>query len=140
MLADQIRKFPFIPVIGDGSYRLQPIHGDDVARCFVSSLGMPESVGRCYDLCGIDRFTFLQLIAIIGRVLGRSSVTTVKSPLGLIKALVPFLQKIPAFPLTSDQLQMLLEESICDGAWRRSFPFEPVRFEAGIRGYLKRLT
>jgi NADH dehydrogenase len=138
MLADQVRKFPVIPVIGDGSYRMQPIHADDVARCFVQSLGMPETVGQTYELCGPDRFTYLQMLATIGRALGKSSVTTVKSPLGLIKSVVPFLQKIPAFPLTSDQLQMLIEESICDGAWRKTFAFEPVRFEAGIREYLRK--
>ena len=138
MLADQVRKFPVIPVIGDGSYRMQPIHADDVARCFVQSLGMPETVRQTYDLCGPDRLTFLQMLTVVGRVLGKSGVTTVKSPLGLIKSVVPFLQKIPAFPLTSDQLQMLVEESICDGAWRKTFTFEPIRFEAGIREYLKR--
>ena len=78
------------------------------------------------------------MLTVVGRVLGKSSVTTVKSPLGLIKSVVPFLQKIPAFPLTADQLQMLIEESICDGAWRKTFTFEPIRFEAGIREYLKK--
>lgn len=138
MLADQIRKFPIVPVIGDGSYRMQPIHADDVARCFVQSLGMPETVGKIYDLCGTDRLTFLQMLSVVGKVLGKKGVTTVKSPLGLIKSVVPFLQKIPAFPLTSDQLQMLIEESICDGAWRKTFTFEPIRFEEGIREYINK--
>ena len=34
MLAAQLRLAPVMPVIGSGSYRLQPIHADDVARCF----------------------------------------------------------------------------------------------------------
>jgi NADH dehydrogenase len=99
---------------------------------------MPETVGQTYDLCGPDRLTFLQMLSVVGKVLGKSGVTTVKSPLGLIKSVVPFLQKIPAFPLTTDQLQMLIEESICDGNWRYTFTFEPVRFEEGIRAYVKR--
>ena len=136
MLADQLRKFPLIPVIGDGSYRMQPIHVDDVACCFVQALERPETVGQVYDLCGPDRFTYLQMLEVIARVLGKSGVTTVKSPLSLIKLVVPFLQKIPAFPLTSDQLQMLLEESICDCSWQKTFDFQPIGFEEGIRGYL----
>lgn len=136
MLADQVRKFPVIPVIGDGSYRIQPIHADDVARCFVRALAMPETVGETYELCGPDRLTFLQMLDAVGRALGKNRVRTVRSPLGLMRAVVPFLQKIPAFPLTSDQLQMLVEESICDCAWRKTFDFDPVRFEAGIREYL----
>jgi hypothetical protein len=35
-----------------------------------------------------------------------------------------------------DQLQMLLEENICDGCWRNTFDFEPIRFRDGIREYL----
>ena len=136
MLADQLRKFPLIPVIGDGSYRMQPIHVDDVACCFVQALERPETVGQVYDLCGPDRFTYLQLLEVIAKVLGKSGVTTVGTPLGLIKLMVPLLQKIPAFPLTSDQLQMLLEESICDCSWQKTFDFQPMGFEAGIRGYL----
>ena len=136
MLADQLRKCPLIPVIGDGSSRMQPIHVDDVARCFVPALERPETVGQVYDLCGPDRFPYLQLLEVIAKVLGKSGVTTVGTPLGLIKLMVPLLQKIPAFPLTSDQLQMLLEESICDCSWRKTFDFQPIGFEEGIRGYL----
>ncbi len=136
MLAGQLRMLPVVPVIGDGSYRLQPIHVDDVARCFVRSLEMPETIGCSYELCGPDRFTYLRMLEVIAKVLGKSGVTTVKSPLSFIRLVVPLLQKIPLFPLTSDQLQMLLEESICDCSWRRTFDFQPVRFEAGIREYL----
>jgi len=32
---------------------------------------------------------------------------------------------------------MLLEESICDGTWQDTFGFEPLRFEEGIRAYLR---
>ena len=138
MIADQIRKFPVVPVIGDGSYRMQPIHADDVARCFVQALERPETVGQIYELCGLDRLTFVEMLNAVARALGKSGVTTLRSPLGFMKAVVPFLQKIPVFPLTSDQLQMLIEESICDGAWRKTFTFEPVRFEAGIREYVNR--
>ena len=138
MIADQVRKFPVVPVIGDGSYRMQPIHADDVARCFVQALERPETVGQTYELCGPDRLTFVEMLSTVARALGKNGVTTIGSPLGLMKAVVPFLQKIPAFPLTSDQLQMLVEESICDGAWRKTFTLEPIRFKAGIREYLKR--
>lgn len=138
MLAGQVRKFPIIPVIGDGSYRMQPIHADDVARCFVHALGMPETVGQIYELCGSDRFSFVELLNLVARTLGKSAPVTVKSPVGIMKAVVPYLQKIPAFPLTSDQLQMLLEESICDGAWRRTFSCEPIKFSEGIKEYLRK--
>ena len=43
MLAGYIRSFGAVPVIGDGSYRLQPIAATDVARCFALALAMPET-------------------------------------------------------------------------------------------------
>jgi NADH dehydrogenase len=36
-----------------------------------------------------------------------------------------------------DQIQMLTEESICDGVWRNTFSFAPQRFEEGIAAYFK---
>jgi NADH dehydrogenase len=138
MIADQIRTLPAVPVIGDGSYRLQPIHADDVARCYTMALALPETAGKTYELCGTDCLTYDQMVDTIGWVMGHSKVTTVHNPLLLMKLVVPFMQKLPFFPLTMDQLTMLLEESVCDSEWRSTFDFEPVRFEDGIHGYLKK--
>lgn len=136
-LAHQVAKLPAVPVIGDGSYRLQPIHAGDVARCFASALEMPETVGQTFELCGMDRLSYLELLDVIGRVVGRRKVRKVRIPLGLMEALIPRLQHFSFFPITMDQLRMLLEESICDGSWRETFRFEPVGLEEGIRAYLK---
>jgi NADH dehydrogenase len=135
-LAAMISKLPAVPVIGDGSYRLQPVAGDDVARCFALALEMPETIGKTYELCGSTRLSYNDLLDTIGRVLGKSPVTKIPSPLGLMKLMVPLFQHIPAFPITMDQLLMLIEENICDGAWRQTFNFVPQEFESGIRSYL----
>jgi NADH dehydrogenase len=137
MLADQIRKLPFVPVIGDGQYRMQPIAVQDVARCFAMALGMPQTVGKSFELCGADRLTYLEMIDTIATVLGRSSPVKMKNPLLLMKLATSMLQQFPLYPVTMDQIQMLTEESICDGSWRETFGFEPVRFSEGIASYLK---
>jgi len=137
MLAGYIRSFPAVPVIGDGTYRLQPISADDVARCFAMALEMPVSTGKTYELCGPDRLRYVDMLDAIGRALGKGHVTKIYNPLPLMKVVVPLLQRFSFFPLTMDQLTMLIEESICDGGWRETFGFEPERFEAGIARYLK---
>ena len=58
MLAGQLRLTPVMPVIGSGTYRLQPIHADDVARCFALALEMPETIGQSYELCGNNRLSY----------------------------------------------------------------------------------
>jgi len=137
MLAGYIGSLYFVPVIGDGTYRLQPIAAQDVASCCALALEKPETAGKTYELCGKDRLTYLELVDAIGRALGKPSVLKVKNPLFLMKLVTPLLEGFPFFPLTSDQITMLLEESICDGSWRETFGFEPTGFEEGIGGYLK---
>ena len=136
-LAGYIRSYPAVPVIGDGAYRLQPIAADDVARCFAMALEMPETIGNSYEICGSDRLSYNELLDTIGRVLGKSRVVKIPNPLGIMKLVVPLLQGFSFFPITMDQLLMLVEENICDGAWQETFRFEPQRFEEGIRAYLR---
>ena len=135
-LAQFVRLLPAVPVIGDGKYRLQPISADDVARCFVLALEMPETSRKTFCLCGKDRITYNELLDLIGRVLGRTRVLKAHSPLGMMKLMVPFLQKFPLFPITMDQITMLVEENICDGSWQDTFGFSPEPLAEGIRSYL----
>lgn len=136
-LAGYLRSFPAMPVIGDGEYQLQPIAADDVARCFADALERPDSIGHEYDLCGPDRYTYNQLLDTIGKVMGKSRVAKINNPLPLMRLIVPFFEGFSFFPVTSDQIAMLVQGSTCDGSWRKTFDFEPVNFEPGIRSYLR---
>jgi NADH dehydrogenase len=110
MLADQLRAFPVIPVIGDGCYRLQPIHAADVAAGFVKSLAIPQTIGRIYELCGSQRMSYVELLDAVAEALGRSRPLKLHLPLMLMKPLVHALQGFAAFPVTSDN---------CRCYWRR---------------------
>jgi uncharacterized protein YbjT (DUF2867 family) len=138
MMAGQLRLAPIMPVIGSGTYRLQPIHVDDVARCFANALEMPETVGHCYELCGNNRLSYAELLDGIAFALGKSAPFKPHLPLGVMRMIIPVMQRIPRFPITMDQLQMLIEENVCDGSWKRVFHFEPRDFQEGIREYLGR--
>lgn len=137
MLAGYIRSYPAVPVIGDGKYRLQPVSADDVARCFAMALEMPQTIGQTFELCGPDRLPYNEMLDTIGRALGREHVAKLHNPLPLMKLVVPLLQGFSSFPLTMDQLLMLVEENICDGSWRETFRFEPEPFAEGIGKYLR---
>jgi NADH dehydrogenase len=138
MLAAQLRLAPVMPVIGNGRYRLQPIHADDVARCFALSLEIPATIGGCFNLGGNDRLTFDDLVDTVAAAMGKSAPLKLHVPLGLMKLIVPVMQQVPQFPITMDQVQMLIEENICDGAWKLTFGFVPRGFSEGIREYLIR--
>ena len=136
MLAGQLRHAPIMPVMGNGLYRLQPIHADDVARCFALSLELSETIGQCFELCGDNRLRYIDLLDTIATVMGKPTPVKPRAPLGLMKLIIPVMQHIPQFPITSDQLQMLLEENICDDCWQKTFRFKPRDFKEGIRDYL----
>ncbi|MBI2354113.1 MAG: complex I NDUFA9 subunit family protein [Deltaproteobacteria bacterium] len=137
MLAAQLRLAPLMPIIGDGRYRLQPIHADDVARCFALALEMPETIGQFFELCGNDRLSYDELLDAVAAAMGKSAPLKPHAPLGLMKLIIPVMQQLPQFPITMDQLQMLIEENICDGRWKLTFRFEPRGFREGIREYLR---
>lgn len=136
MLARQLRLAPIMPVIGSGTYRLQPIHVEDVARCFALALEMPVTVGHCYELCGDNRLSYVELLDTVASAMGKSAPFKPRLPLGLMRMIIPIMQRVPQFPITMDQLQMLIEENICDGSWKNVFRFEPRDFQEGIRAYL----
>lgn len=136
-LAGFIKSLPVVPVIGNGLYRLQPVDGNDVARCFAMALDMPETIGQTYRLCGRDRITYQQLLEIIATTLGKRSVRTLNVPVPFMKLAASLLQRFAFFPITLDQITMLLEESICDCAWRETFRFDPVGLAEAVHVYLK---
>jgi NADH dehydrogenase len=80
----------------------------------------------------------VELLDAVAHAMGKPSPLKFHVPLGLMKAIIPVMQRIPQFPITMDQLQMLIEENICDGYWKQVFRFEPRDFQTGIRAYLER--
>jgi NADH dehydrogenase len=99
---------------------------------------MPETVGQCYELCGNNRLSYVELLDAISSAMDKSAPFKPHLPLGLMRMITQVMQRVPQFPITMDQLQMLTEENICDGCWKKTFHFEPRDFQKGIRAYLAR--
>lgn len=137
MLAQLIRKLPLTPVMGDGRYRIQPVSVADVATGFVKALEVPESSGQTYHCGGPDVFSYDEILDLIGQALGKAQVRKLHHPLFMMKPVVAMLQSIPQFPMTSAQLQMLLEGNTCDPEpWRSAFNLKLTDFASGIKSYL----
>ncbi len=139
MLAQLIKTLPIVPVMGDGQYHLQPVSVIDIAQGFVAALDNPEAVRKTYQCCGPQAFSYDQILDLIAQTLGQIAGTRkIHQPLWLMKPVVALLQTIPLFPMTSDQLQMLLEGNICsDDSWKDDFSLQLHEFSSSIRTYLK---
>ena len=127
---------PVIPVFGDGHFPLQPVWIDDVALAFALAAERVELTGT-FELGGPAVLTYEDFVLAIGRAAGRSR-PLVHVPLPLVRAAAAAFAGLgAAAPLTSDQLQMLLEGSTTpDNAIKRVFGIEPLAFEEGLRRFL----
>jgi uncharacterized protein YbjT (DUF2867 family) len=73
--ADMAKWSPFLPLVGGGTSRFQPVHVDDVAAAVVHALFPPTasaaaSGGRVFELGGPGVFTFRQLMELLLDALG----------------------------------------------------------------------
>ncbi|MEW6326600.1 MAG: complex I NDUFA9 subunit family protein [Thermodesulfobacteriota bacterium] len=131
-------KSPFIPVVGDGSYALQPVDIHTVSRAFALSLREEKTVGRTFQLPGRNPMKFNDLLDMMARSLGKK-IIKVHLPVWLVKATAYFLEGLRAFPLTRDQVAMLLEGNVGnDSTFYKEFGITSTPFEAGIKEYIRR--
>ena len=141
MLAPIIRKAPVVPVFGDGQYRLAPVAVEDVAECFCQALQKEETIGQTYTVCGPQDYSYDELLDEIGRALDKKSVHKLHQPLFLIKPVVALMENYSAFPITTTQLNMLVEGNVCDADAVKKvhevFEFTPKELPGGIREYLR---
>lgn len=68
-IAWALRRFPFFAVFGDGSYRLQPVHVDDLADLAVAEGTRSENV--VINAIGPETFTYRELVTAVGDAIGR---------------------------------------------------------------------
>jgi uncharacterized protein YbjT (DUF2867 family) len=134
MLADVISRYRFVPVLGAGLHRLQPIPVSQVAIGFASALSRPATVKQTYSVGGPDAVTVVELLDRIGHAMGRRAVRKIHVPLGFVRPLARLLHRLPGFPVTPDQLVMLEEENTCDAQpFLAAFDLTPVKLDDGLR-------
>ena len=137
MISRLVRLAPLVPVIGDGRYRLQPVALETVAKGFVAALRSREAEGKTFDVAGPDPVTYNEFLDIVGTCLGKK-VRRLHHPLVLMRPLVSVLEKSPFFPLTSDQLTMLLENNTTDPTlFYRTLDLESISLEETLRRALQ---
>jgi NADH dehydrogenase len=68
-IAWALRRLPVFGVFGNGEYRLQPIHVDDLASLAVEQGAKCDNV--IMDAIGPETFTYKQLVEVIGQIIGK---------------------------------------------------------------------
>jgi len=144
LLAPIVRMNPgFIPVIGPGTTKFQPVAIEDVARVFADALEKPEAIGRAFEVGGPDVLTLNDIYREIAAAVGKPGKPLLHLPLWYGRVLAggfEWLARRGVFadpPLTRDQLKSLGRDNAADvSATVALFGGEWKRFRAGIREYL----
>lgn len=133
MLTELIRRVPVVPVIGDGQYRMQPVAVEQVAQSFVKALKMPETIGQTYHQGGGASYSYDEILDLTAQGMGREKAMKIHQPLFIIKPMIKLLQGFEQFPITEDQLKMLIEGNVCDPTeWAGAFDLVPISYAEGI--------
>lgn len=108
------RLMPFVPVIGDGSQRLQPVFVDDVAEAAARAALDPAPTGT-WEIGGPDVLTMNEVLAAMMEVRGRRK-RLIHFPAFLPKLAGVFLQVLPKPPLSPAAVDFATGDALADTA------------------------
>ena len=132
MFADMVAKI-FVPIIGDGKYRFQPVSVNNVAQGFEKALVLEAAQGQTLDVGGPDDVTFDEIMDTLARVMGKT-IVKIHVPVFPLRLASSALQHAPGYPLTTDQITMLLEGGTCDEKpFYELLGLEPISLEQTLR-------
>lgn len=95
-IAWTLRRLPVFGVFGDGRYRIQPMHVDDLADVALAQ-ALSEEPGALVDCVGPEVFEYRDLVRTIGEIIGvRRPIVSVPPVAGLLvsKALNPLVRDV----------------------------------------------
>ena len=103
---------PFLPLIGGGVTKMQPVYVGDVATAVADAVDGKTKVGATYELGGPEILSMREIIATILEITDRERML-VSLPFGLARFQSLFLQFAPGpFKLTPDQVALLRSDNV----------------------------
>lgn len=133
------QRLPFVPVVGNGRQRLQPVFIDDVARVVVDSLEYPAAANQTFEIGGPEVLTMDEVLRTMLAVMGKRR-PLVHIPAGLMRLVGRVMDLVPVAsrPLSADAVTFVTMDALADNtALLRAFPdlrLTPLR--EGLATYL----
>lgn len=114
---------PFLPAIGGGKTKFQPIYAGDVATCLANAVEQDSAAGKLYELGGPRTYSFNDIYDFIGETIDRKRLKMplpffAAKPLGYVLGTV--FRFIPPFswgmfgpaPITGAQVELLKSDNV----------------------------
>ena len=102
---------PFLPLIGGGRTRFQPVYVGDVAAAVAAALRLPAAQGKTYELAGPSIYTFRELLEIMLAEIGRKRLL-LPIPFAVAGLMGAVMQCLPRPQLTMDQVRLLKRDNV----------------------------
>jgi len=106
---------PFMPVVGNGKARVQPVFVGDVAAAAVAVLARPDTAKSVFELGGPRVYTYRELAALTLHEIGRDK-PIIGVPAAIMK-IAAFFAEFPAIvgltpQITRDQVYLMLQDNV----------------------------
>lgn len=114
---------PFLPAIGGGATKVQPVYAGDVAEAIANAVQSDETGGKIYELGGPSVYSFSELYDFIGKTIDRKRYALplpffIAKPIGLafgtlFRYVWPLSSGIlGAPPITGNQVELLKTDNV----------------------------
>lgn len=133
MLAKFIKKYPFMPVVGSGEGKLQPVYIDDICNIIIKLI-KSDIRNKTYYIAGEQKIT---LNGLIDKIAGKFSKKVIKIHIPLWLLWLPL--KLYGIVIKNSQinyesLSLLNQDKICNiDEIKKDFNFKPVSLDDGLR-------
>lgn len=104
----------FIPLFGDGSKKFQPVLIDDVVEFVSKTIEESNNDKQLFELAGPDIFTYKEFYNLIADAMNKKRVL-VPTPMPIMKPVVGIGEKLPFFPINSEQLSLFETDNTLSG-------------------------
>jgi uncharacterized protein YbjT (DUF2867 family) len=134
---------PFVPLVGNGSAKVQPVFSADVGRAVVAVLQRPDTARTVFELGGPRVYSYREIVKLTLTAIDRQKMI-VGLPAPLMKLAGFFAQQIGRFglmpPITADQVELMLHDNIVRPGANTfaTLGLEPAAPEAILSTYLDR--
>ncbi len=132
-----LKHSPVYPLFGEGNALMQPVHVEDLSDGIARAVR--EDVSGEFNLAGPTPQTYRQILDLACRALGKS-VHFLPVSHDFTVRLMTLFERVPAFPITREQVLRLQEDKAFDiSSSRAALNFAPRPFEQGVREEVERL-
>ncbi len=139
-LVNVIRKNKIIPIPGNGRYRRQPIHVDDVCKAFYAALTKEETIGKTYIIASEKPIAFDDMVDMIMSQLGMRK-RKIHIPTNLLLALAKIM-KLKGNPRLTQTVVLGIAQDRAEDITPlvSELGVQPVSFEEGLKKSLSGIS